>query len=562
MKIDTILMRKSIIEMAVLLLVISVASAQPFATDFGVNDASGDPNTFVLVPVNITNVQNESIGGIIFDITFDPSVINLTKDSVQKGDLTSAWDSPMYNPANGRISLVFGGSGTEISKGKSGSVAILNFSVVGSPGAKSAMNISRIQFGGLEGAVGTASANNGTFRITGSAFITSIKILPLTKTLAVGAKQTFNAKALDQKDDPIAGINITFTSDNITVGTVYPENMITGADGIATTTFTALENGEAKVTAANSSVKGKANVIVSPHSSQLSISFTNPTPENGAVLAQDYADINTEVSNASTAFIDWNRSLVGWWRFNIESGESSTFFRDWSTWENNATCSGTNCPASTSGKFGNALGFDGVNDYLDAGNASSLDITGNLTIEAWVKPERLETAHIVKKASRDSTDGYELSLSESTGKAYFRVNQNTSHNTYKLFSKSSYPLDGNTWVHLVGVYNRAQVQIYFNGNLENNRSGPAKIISNTDNLKIGGPDLSRYFNGTIDEVRIWNRALSPEEIKASYDAGIYKLYRNFTNLPNEDYNYQAYAQNLQGKVKQTKKRTLTLISQE
>ncbi|HMB44431.1 MAG TPA: LamG-like jellyroll fold domain-containing protein [Candidatus Methanoperedens sp.] len=295
---------------------------------------------------------------------------------------------------------------------------------------------------------------------------------------------------------------------------------------------------------------GSDNVSVS------GISFTGPTPTNGTILAQNFVYINTTVSNASTAFIDWNRSLVGWWRFNSETGENSTFFRDWSTWENNATCSGINCPASTSGKFGNALRFDGVNDYVDTGNAPGLNITGNITIEAWVKPERLETAHIVKKATRDSTDGYELSLSESTGKAYFRVNQKTSHNTYKLFSNSSYPLDGNTWVHLVGVYNRDQVQIYFNGNLENSMSGPTNILSNTDNLKIGGPDLSRYFKGTIDEVRIWDRALSPEEIKASYDAGIYRLYSNFTNLANGVYNYRTYAQNLQGNVNQTEKMTL------
>jgi lysophospholipase L1-like esterase len=288
------------------------------------------------------------------------------------------------------------------------------------------------------------------------------------------------------------------------------------------------------------------------------ISFIDPTPINGTILAQDHACINTTVSNASTAFIDWNRSLVGWWRFNIESGESSTFFRDWSTWENNAACSGTNCPASISGMFGNALSFDGVNDYLDAGNAPSLNITGNLTIEAWVKPERLETTHIVKKASRDLTDGYELSLSESTGKAYFRVNQKTSHNIYKLFSKSSYPLDGNTWVHLVGVYNRDQVQIYFNGNLENSMSGPANILFNTDNLEIGSPDLSRYFKGTIDEVRTWNRALSSEEIKASYDAGIYRLYSNFANLANGVYKYRAYSQDLQGNLNQTEEMTLQI----
>ncbi len=90
------------------------------------------------------------------------------------------------------------------------------------------------------------------------------------------------------------------------------------------------------------------------------------------------------------------------------------------------------------------------------------------------------------------------------------------------------------------------------------KPGPAAILSNIDNLTIGGSDLSRYFKGSIDEVRIWNRALSPEEIKASYDAGIYRLYSNFTNLANGKYSYRAYAQNSQGNVKQTKKRTLKI----
>ncbi|PWB55564.1 MAG: hypothetical protein C3F06_02190, partial [Candidatus Methanoperedenaceae archaeon] len=213
-------------------------------------------------------------------------------------------------------------------------------------------------------------------------------------------------------------------------------------------------------------------------------------------------------------------SLVGWWRFNNEVGESSSSFIDWSNHGNTATCISTSCPTSTTGKSGKALYFDGSNDYLNAGNGASLDITGNITVVAWIRPGRLETAYLVKKASSGSTDGYELSLSSSTGKAYFRVNGKTSGNTYKLFSTSKFPVDGNTWVHLAGVYNKNKLQIFFNGNLENSMTGPANILSNTDNLEIGGPDDSRYFKGTIDEVRIWNRALSPEEIKASYNSGI------------------------------------------
>jgi uncharacterized protein YjdB len=254
---------KLTIVLAVLALFVSAASAQPVATDLGVNNTSGDQNTFVLVPVNITNVQNESIAGIVFDISFDPSVINLTRDRVLKGDLTTAWDSPSLNIANGIISIVFNGSGTEIPINGSGSVVVLNFSVVGAPGAKSTMNISGIQLSGQGGALGTALAKNGTFIINSSEVVTSITISPSTITLTAGATQTFTAKAMDQKDAPIAGINITFTSNNTTVGTVAPENMLTGVNGIATITFTALANGTSTVTAANGSVTGNATVTVS-----------------------------------------------------------------------------------------------------------------------------------------------------------------------------------------------------------------------------------------------------------------------------------------------------------
>jgi len=71
---------------------------------------------------------------------------------------------------------------------------------------------------------------------------------------------------------------------------------------------------------------------------------------------------------------------------------------------------------------------------------------------------------------------------------------------------------------------------------------------------------SSTFNGTIDEVQIWNHALSEEEINASYNTGVYRLYHNFTNLTEGTYTYTAYAQDLAGNVNQTETRTITLSS--
>jgi|SRR5659263_160269 len=197
--------RKLVIALAALVLLVSSAGAEPMANGFGVNDSSGDPNTFVKVPVNISNVHHESIAGIVFDISFDSSVINLTKDRVQKGDLTAAWDFAIFNPENGRISIVLNDTGTEIPIGGSGSVVILNFSVVGVPGATSVMNVSRIQISGLGGALGNASARNSTFTITtpvmaGIPIITNFtptsEVIDVigapTRTFTINVNQTIN----------------------------------------------------------------------------------------------------------------------------------------------------------------------------------------------------------------------------------------------------------------------------------------------------------------------------------------------------------------------------------
>ncbi|MCX9081301.1 MAG: PKD domain-containing protein [Candidatus Methanoperedens sp.] len=203
-----------------------------------------------------------------------------------------------------------------------------------------------------------------------------------------------------------------------------------------------------------------------------------------------------------------NSSLVGWWKFDND-------ILDWSGNRNDGICSGSGCPTPTTGKIGGALYFDG-NDYIDAGNGERLNITGNITIEAWVRPARRDTQYIVKKAANDATNGYELSLA-SSGKAFFRFNQRTSGNNYRVDSAINYPSNNTTWVHLVGIYNGTQLQIYLNGNLSNNKNGTSNISSNKNNLTIGGPDDSKYLNGSIDEVRIWNRALTPQEVEAFYN---------------------------------------------
>ncbi|MCD4650225.1 MAG: PKD domain-containing protein, partial [Candidatus Cloacimonetes bacterium] len=89
----------------------------------------------------------------------------LTSMNVERGALTSGWDAPSFNPANGRISIVFRGVGTEIPNDSSGSVIILKFNVIGDPGQTSPMDISSIQLSDADGNMGTAQAKSGVFTV-------------------------------------------------------------------------------------------------------------------------------------------------------------------------------------------------------------------------------------------------------------------------------------------------------------------------------------------------------------------------------------------------------------
>ena len=152
------------------LFVVSVPSsvAQPTATNFGVDDTQGYTSTYVEVPVTITNVQSGPIISVIFDIAYDTSVKTLA--DVQKGSLTALWDSPCTNTFawGTRVSIVYDGQLTHaLQDGSTGSVVLLNFSVVGELGDTSTMELTNIQLaeGPPNYLLGTAPAHNGTFTV-------------------------------------------------------------------------------------------------------------------------------------------------------------------------------------------------------------------------------------------------------------------------------------------------------------------------------------------------------------------------------------------------------------
>jgi len=161
-----------------------------------------------------------------------------------------------------------------------------------------------------------------------------------------------------------------------------------------------------------------------------------------------------------------------------------------------------------------------VDDYVDAGNGASLDITDAITVEAWVKPMQ-DTIGIyrgvVTKQDAATYSGYLLAISDNG--FWFRI-YDTGGSNPVAYADSTYNIG--SWYHVVAKRGNNKVYFYINGIEQASKPDSLySIKSNTQTLKIGRywTDISNfYFNGLIDDVRIYNRALSDAEIQAIYNA--------------------------------------------
>lgn len=174
----------------------------------------------------------------------------------------------------------------------------------------------------------------------------------------------------------------------------------------------------------------------------------------------------------------------------------------------------------TTDRFGSsnsAYAFDGNGDYIDCGNAASVNITGSLTISAWLFALDFNDARgIVSKSPLPPIDdAYQL-----VAGPYVPSDLNF------LNSDFGYLVPTLTWVHVVSVFDSSSqtISLYANGSLDTTLSVAfSSIGTSSDNLCLGThrpaftPNWS--WNGTLDEIGIWNRALTSSEISNIYSGG-------------------------------------------
>ncbi|MEX2115099.1 MAG: LamG domain-containing protein, partial [Pirellulales bacterium] len=166
------------------------------------------------------------------------------------------------------------------------------------------------------------------------------------------------------------------------------------------------------------------------------------------------------------------------------------------------------------GRISSALLLSSSSSRLEVPDDNSLDVSGAITVSAWIRPQTTGTQYVISKNQKSAIDGYEVSLSNG-GRVFVRFNEDSSGDTYRVDSSTKYPTNGQTWLHVVATYDGTTIKLYINGNLEASKNATFQIATNDLPLNIGsGLDGYRGMKGAIDDVRIFSRALSAAEIAA------------------------------------------------
>ncbi|ESS72439.1 PDK repeat-containing protein [Methyloglobulus morosus KoM1] len=247
-------------------------------------------------------------------------------------------------------------------------------------------------------------------------------------------------------------------------------------------------------------------------------SLQNPTHAYSAVgtytvslTATGSGGSNTKTSaitvSATPSVTNTNTGLVAAYGFEEASG---TTVVDASGNGNNGVM--TNAVRVAPGKFGNALQFNGTNALVKINDSASLKLTTGMTLEAWVMPSAIN--NLWKDVIEKGDDNYFLMATSN------RSSVPVGGGTFGEINGTS-ALPVNTWTHLAVTYDGVTQRLFVNGAQVSSIARTGNIATSTGPLQIGGDSIyGQYFNGYIDEVRVYNRALAQTEIAADKDRAI------------------------------------------
>ncbi len=196
--------------------------------------------------------------------------------------------------------------------------------------------------------------------------------------------------------------------------------------------------------------------------------------------------------------------LVAGWSFDAGAG---SVLADVSGNGNNGVITGATW---VPGRFGSALSFNGVSDVVRVASAASLNVSSGMTLAAWIRPSAAQSGW--RTVMQRQVDAWALNAGHDNGALVPAGGATINGNAQWITGVSASPVG--SWTHVALTYDGATLRLFVNGVQVSSRAVSGPVQSVTNPLWIGGNQpYGEFFNGLIDEARVYNRALSVAELQ-------------------------------------------------
>jgi len=225
------------------------------------------------------------------------------------------------------------------------------------------------------------------------------------------------------------------------------------------------------------------------------------------------APLSSEASTLGLTRAQNNLGLVGYWTF--DGKDIPGLALDRSGQGNNGNLVNMSTSSSrVAGKLGQALNFDGVDDSVNIPYNANLRPTTAVTYAFWIKKGPVQN-NLAPRILFSANNYHNIFINGQTSKSLaIRLDRTGSVGTTQTIGT----VTDNIWTHAAVTYDNSNIVTYINGVLTNTYATSTDLVTDTSAEKIGG-EPSRYNNSAIDDVRIYNRALSATEVTQLYNMG-------------------------------------------
>ncbi|MBI5360465.1 MAG: DUF2341 domain-containing protein [Planctomycetes bacterium] len=227
----------------------------------------------------------------------------------------------------------------------------------------------------------------------------------------------------------------------------------------------------------------------------------------------DEVKIYNRALTADEISMRYGSGLAGSWHFSEGSGTTAA---DMSGNNNNGTVTGST--AWVTGRFGSALQFDALADRV---TVSNLDMN-ILSVSAWVKRDGISAAGNEIIIVSENNNGWGIGFTPTNTIFFTKAGVSAAYSTASLLNTAK-------WYFITVTYDGANARFYIDGALDSS-SAYVTTFSSGGNYTIGSRSVGEYIKGSIDEVKVYRRVLSPAEVKAQFNAGSPKINHDFSDI--------------------------------